>query len=95
MGLKPTLLVLAEFSFQCANILDAMFEHHALCRQLLVHFPAQVVYVLSVWGSNEDEACKEHIYICICIYVYMHECARTNVFALVPDLVGLLVQVYA
>ena len=40
---KPTLLVLAEFSFQCANVLDAVFEYHALCRQLLVHFPAQVI----------------------------------------------------
>ena len=29
---KPTLLVLAEFSFQCANVLDAMFEYHALRR---------------------------------------------------------------
>ena len=48
VGLKPTLLVLAEFSFQCANVLDAMFKHHALCRQLLVHFPAQVVYLMSV-----------------------------------------------
>lgn len=41
--LRPTLLVLAELAFECANVLDAMFEYHALCRQLLVHFPAQVV----------------------------------------------------
>jgi hypothetical protein len=42
-----TLLMFAQFSFQCANVLDAVFEYHALCRQLLVHFLAQVVWAMS------------------------------------------------
>ena len=30
--IEHTLLMLAEFPFQCADVLNAMFEYHALCR---------------------------------------------------------------
>jgi hypothetical protein len=37
----------AEFSLECADVFNAVFEYHALCRQLLVHFLAQVVCIMS------------------------------------------------
>jgi hypothetical protein len=46
-GAEHTLLVFAEFSFECTNVFNAVFEYHALCRKLLVHFLAQVVYMMS------------------------------------------------
>jgi hypothetical protein len=77
-GTQHTLLMLAQFTFQCAYVLNAVFKYHALCCQLLVHFLAQVVCGVLV-DLHLNSA-------------YEHE--HTNVLALILNLVRLLIQVY-
>ena len=52
-NMKHTLLVFAQFTLQCADVLNTVFEYHALCRELLVDFLAQVVCTESVWKTGQ------------------------------------------